>query len=633
MTTPRTLILGTAGHVDHGKTTLIGALTGTDTDRLEEEHRRGISIELGFAHLDLADDLRLGIVDVPGHERFVRQMVSGAGGMDLAMLLVAADEGVMPQTREHFDVLRMLGVPAGLIVLTKMDMADPDLADVVEEEVKELVEGSFLEGAPIVRVSGQTKEGVDTLRSTLEEVARAAPVRSRAGHFRLPVDRVFVLRGTGVVVTGTAWSGTVEPGDTLKLLPQGTDVRVRDVQSHGATVPRAGAGERIALSVHGVKKEDLERGDQLVTPGPWAASTIVGARLTAVEDPELAARMRPRARVHVHHAARGVIGRIDPLEGEGPFGPGDSRLVRLLLEEPIIARPGDRLVVRTYSPMITAAGGVVLDPQGRKGERRARTLERLEALESGGGNAWAFVAEPAAWGRPESEVLDRLAMLGHDPADAKAAIEAEVEAGRRRRVAGRVVDAAAFDGAAERALERLRAHQESAPMTVGLPREELRQFLGHTGSSHDFARVLAVWAREHPVFVRGDRVRADTAEPPLDEAQREAVAHMESRVQRAEPLFEAAPKDLEQPALRLLVDSGRVIRLEGRLLVHRDRLDELARRVGEHFEHEDALEIGHVKEWTGASRKYVVPLMEWLDRAEVTRFERGMRRRGPRCPD
>ena len=632
MSAIRTLILGTAGHVDHGKTTLVRALTGVDTDRLEEEHRRGISIELGFAHLDLTDDLRLGIVDVPGHERFVRQMVSGAGGMDLCMLLVAADEGVMPQTREHFDVLRLLGVPAGLIVLTKLDMADPDLVDVVEEEVKDLVAGSFLEDAPVVRVSAQTGGGLDALRATLIEVARAAPLRSREGHFRLPVDRVFVLRGTGVVVTGTAWQGTVRAGDTLRLLPRGDEVRVRDVQSHGSTVEAAGAGERIALSIHGVKREDVERGDQLVTPGPWAASTRIGVRLTAVDDPELAARMRPRARVHVHHAARGVIGRLDPLEGEGSFAPGESRLVRLVLEEPIVARPGDRLVVRTYSPMVTAAGGVVVEPEGRAGERRTTTLHRLRELEAAGPDAWAFHADAPAWGRPEAEVLARLGMLGHDPATAKSRIDARVDAGWSLRVADRVIEAGAFAAAAERALARLRGHQESTPLTVGMPREELRQFLGHEGTSHDFARVLETWSRELPVFVRGDRVRADTAEPPLDPGQKEAVAAMESRVEAAQPLFEANDADLREPALRLLVDSGRVVRLEGRLLAHRSHLDALTRRVGEHFATEDTLDIGHVKDWTGASRKFVVPLLEWLDRAEVTRFERGMRRRGPRCP-
>ena len=632
MSSPRTLILGTAGHVDHGKTTLVRALTGVDTDRLEEEHRRGISIELGFAPLELADDLRLGIVDVPGHERFVRQMVAGAGGMDLAMLLVAADEGVMPQTREHFDVLRLLGVATGLVVLTKIDTADPDLADVVEEEVKELVEGSFLEGAPIVRVSGHTGDGIDALKSTLVDVARAAPVRPRAGAFRLPIDRVFVLPGAGVVVTGTSWSGTVAPGDGLRLLPGDDDVRARDVQSHGATVERAGAGERIALSLHGVKKDAVERGHVVVSPGPWVASHTLGVRLTAVADPELAARMRPRARVHVHHAARSVIGRVDPLEGDGPFDANESRLVRLLLDEPLVARPGDPLVLRTYSPMITAAGGRVVDPDVPKGERRARTKERLRALEDGGPDAWAFAA-PTPWGSTEAEVRARLAILGHDEASARAQIEARVDGGQALRVGDRLVESEAFGGAAARALARLRAHQDDAPMTIGLPREELRQAVDHRGSPADFARVLDAWSQRHPIFVRSDRVRADTAEAPLDDAQRARVAAMEERVRAARPLFEATDADFDDPALRRLVDGGTVVRLEGRLLAHRAHLDELVAHAGRHFATEESLEIGHVKEWTGASRKFVVPLLEWLDRAEVTRFEHGKRRRGPRCPD
>ena len=633
MDAPRTLILGTAGHVDHGKTSLVRALTGTDTDRLDEEHRRGISIELGFAHLDLADDLRLGIVDVPGHERFVRQMVAGAGGMDLALLLVAADEGVMPQTREHFDVLRMLGVPAGLIVLTKMDIADPDLAEVVAVEVEEMVEGSFLEGAPLVRVSSTTGEGLDELRSTLEKVAREAPTRGRGGDFRLPVDRVFVLAGTGVVVTGTAWSGSVAPGDSLRLLPNGAEVRVRDVQSHGRTVERAGAGERVALSLHGIKKDDLHRGEQLVGGRAWRSAGILGVRLDAVDDAELAARIRPRARVHVHHAAREVLARVDLLEGDGPMQPGESRLARLLLEEPLVARPGDRCVVRTYSPMITAAGGVVLEPHGRKGERRARTLDWLRRLEQGDPLVWALTpADRDPSGLSETDALARLGMLGLDRDEGRARIEDGVRDGRYVRVGERVLVAAALDDLLARALELLREHQRKQPLTTGMPREELRQSLGFGATAHVFAQVLAAWAEHHPVFVRGDRVRADQPEPELDAEQRAALEAVEERVRAADPLFEATDADLRDPALRLLSDSGRVVRLEGRLFAHQDHLDRLIASVGAHFANQEALDIADVKEWTGASRKFVVPLLEWLDRAEVTRFEGGKRRRGPRCP-
>jgi selenocysteine-specific elongation factor len=633
MTAPRTLVLGTAGHVDHGKTSLVRALTGIDTDRLEEEQRRGISIELGFAHLELDGDLRLGIVDVPGHERFVRQMVAGAGGMDLAMLLVAADEGVMPQTREHLDVLRLLGVSSGLVVLTKIDLADPDLVEVVEVEVEELVAETFLAGAPIVRVSSTTGQGLDLLRATLAEVARRAPQRSRAGDFRLPVDRVFVLSGTGVVVTGTAWSGSVATGDTLRLLPQGIDVRVRDVQSHGRTVERAGAGERVALSLHGVKKDDLQRGDQLVGGKAWQASTLVGVRVRAVDDPDLAARMRPRARVHVHHAAREVLGRLDLLEGEGALAPGESRLARLVLEEPIVARPGDRLVLRTYSPMVTAAGGVVIEPHARKGERRAHTLRWLRALHEGDLLDWALAAPSGTRsGRTGSEALARLALCGLDAEAAHAAIETAIGAARFVRIGDRLFATSLLTELAHRALALVRAHQDSQPMTTGLPREELRQTLGFDAGAHVFAQVLDQWATQLPLFVRGDRVRADQAEPQLDDHQQEELARFEARVREAEPLFEATDADLREPALRLLTESGRAVRLEGRLFAHRHHLDRLIGQVASHFASQPSLDIADVKEWTGASRKFVVPLLEWLDRQEVTRFEGGQRRRGPRCP-
>jgi selenocysteine-specific elongation factor len=624
----RTLILGTAGHVDHGKTTLVRALTGTDTDRLEEEHRRGISIELGFAQLDLADDLRLGIVDVPGHERFVRQMVAGAGGMDLAMLLVAADEGVMPQTREHFDVLRMLGVPSGLIVLTKIDLADPELTDVVEEEVRDLTAGSFLEDAPVVRVSGTTGEGLEDLRSTLIELCGSAPVRSREADFRMPLDRVFALPGAGVVVTGTAWSGTVSAGDSLRLLPQDRELRVREVQSHGASAEEAGAGERVAISLAQIKQDELDRGDQLVGGKAWAPAMILGVRITAVDDAVLASRMRPRAAIHVHHAAREVEARLDLLDHDAALASGGTALARLLLDQPLIAAPGDRIVLRTWSPMITAAGAVVVEPQGRMGERRAETLRRLRVLESGSEDAWAFGDDlPPRAGWPREELSERLRMSGFD----SARIGAREQAGRVQVIAERIFMREGLDDLVARVLQLLRAHQEGAPMSLGLGSAELRQALGFDGPAALFAKLLH-WAEgEFPIFVSGDRVRADSATPELDADAAAGLDVIEQRVREAEPLFEAAESDLKDAGFRLLVDQGRVVKLEGRLFAHVDRLEELRKKVGAHFESESSLEIAHLKDMTGASRKYVVPMAEWLDRAGVTRNDGGVRRAGPRA--
>jgi selenocysteine-specific elongation factor len=625
----RTLILGTAGHVDHGKTSLVKALTGVDTDRLQEERRRGISIELGFAHAEISDQLRLGIVDVPGHERFVRQMVAGAGGMDLAMLLIAADEGVMPQTREHLDVLQLLGVRSGLVVITKTDLAEPVLIELVRAEIEELVQETFLEGAPVVAVSSTTGEGIEELRERLLEVARTCPRRRLSGDFRLPVDRVFAMPGAGVVVTGTAWQGEVRAGQTLRLMPQQRDLRVREVQSHGRAVEWAGAGERVALSLHGVKREDVGRGDQLVSGPAWEASKLVGIALLAVRDPQLAARIRNRARFHVHHAAREVWGRLDLLE-DAP-SPGSPALARLILEGPIVARPGDRLVLRTWSPMLTVAGATVLEPWVPKGERRAHTLQRLRKEQEHGSERWPFarLAHAGLSGLRRGDFLASLGMLGQARSDAEALVENEIQRGKILGLGEVLFDTGALESAATVALQRLRKHQRKEPLTVGVPKEELRQSLGFQGSSAQFSQLLAHWSGVQPIFVRDDRVRADSEKPELSVGDERELRSLEGRIREASPLYEATDDELRSPQLRLLVEAGSVTKLGGRLIAHRAALADLRTRVKTHFERAETLEVAHVKEWTGASRKFVVPLLEWLDAQGVTAFDGKERREGP----
>ena len=631
METPRTLILGTAGHVDHGKTSLVRSLTGKDTDRLEEEHRRGISIELGFAHLDLDDSLRLGIVDVPGHERFVRQMVAGAGGMDLALLLVAADEGVMPQTIEHFDVLRLLGVEDGLVVLTKIDLVEEDLIEVVEAEVEELVKGSFLEDSPVLRVSSTTGEGIPELKTALAELARRTRVRSGEGDFRLPVDRIFTLSGAGVVVTGTAWSGAVRPGDHLRLLPEDRRLRVREVQSHDQSVQRAGAGERVALALHGVKKDEVERGDVLVSGASWESSSRIGVVLTAVAT--LAVPLKQRARVHVHHAAREVLGRVDLLQGN-ELAAGETMLARLHLEEPLVPAVGDRLVVRSYSPMLTIAGGIVLDPFSPSRQRRSDALGRLQGLRAHDSTAWVFlrVEEESLSGRTKAAILSDLTMTGSSSEAAGAVLSEGVKSGRVLQLGGRIFDRGVADEAGRRALELLREHQKTQTLSLGMRREELRAALGFSGGSTAFSLLLQRWAELFPLFPAADRVRADEPELAIDEAASAELEGFQARIDAAEVMYEADELELRSPQLALLVNRGSAVRLGGRLIVSRRRLDEWIARVAEHFAHEERLDIAQVKEWTHASRKFVVPLLEWLDSQDITRFDEGGRCRGDSCP-
>jgi selenocysteine-specific elongation factor len=349
----RTVVVGTAGHIDHGKSTLVTALTGTDPDRLKEEKARGITIELGFAHAAVAEDVMASFVDVPGHERFVRAMLAGAGGIDVVMLVVAADESVMPQTREHFDICRLLDVRRGLVAVTKIDAAEPGLADLVAAEVAELVAGSFMDGAPIVPVSARTGEGLALLRATIAEVARDLPTRPRDGVLRLPVDRAFTLRGFGTVVTGTLVSGSISVDDEVVLLPGDRRVKVRGLHVHGGPRATVGAGERVAVNLAGVEVADVARGSVVTTPGALAATRRADVRLTLLPDIAL----KHGARVRVHQGTAEVLARVAVAGDAGAIEAGGDADVRLRFETPAVLTRGDRLILRRYSPPATIGGG------------------------------------------------------------------------------------------------------------------------------------------------------------------------------------------------------------------------------------------------------------------------------------
>ena len=393
----RPVVIGTAGHIDHGKTALVRRLTGIDTDRLKEEKERGISIDLGFAHRTLPSGRRIAIVDVPGHERFVKNMLAGATGIDLVLLVVAADEGVMPQTREHLAIVNLLRVERGVVALTKSDLVDAETREVVRAEVKELLRPTALRGIPIVAVSSVTGAGIEDLIQAIEAAAGLAPGRSEEGAARLPIDRVFPVEGIGTVVTGTLWSGTVRPGDALELLPSGKAVRVRQVQVHDSTVEEARAGQRTALAIHGVPRESVARGDWLATPGRFNPSHILDVRLTLLESAPKPLGSRSRLRCHL--GASEILGRAVLFERD-TLPPGESGWAQLRLEAPATASPGDRIVIRSYSPALTIAGATVVDSAPAKRARlnhgdRARletllsgsTMEKLAALAEEAGSA------------------------------------------------------------------------------------------------------------------------------------------------------------------------------------------------------------------------------------------------------
>jgi selenocysteine-specific elongation factor len=371
------LILGTAGHIDHGKTSLVKALTGIDTDRLKEEKARGITIELGFAHLELPGEIRFGIVDVPGHEKFIRAMVAGVGGMDMVMLIIAADEGIMPQTREHLDILRLLGIKHGLVALTKQDMVDQEWLELVTEEVRDFVAGSFLEGAPIVPVSSRSGEGLDQLRTELARMANSADAKRREGNFRLPVDRVFTVAGFGTVVTGTLLSGEIRVGDELELLPSSREGRVRGIQAHGAKTEQGIAGQRLAVNLQGIDLDQSHRGDVVAPRGVFRATRAVDVRLDYLASAPRA--LKHRATLRLHSATYEVPAQVILLDRD-TLQPGESAYAQLRLKEPALLLSGDSYILRISAPATTVGGGIVLDPFPPR--RRRRSSEALELLEA-----------------------------------------------------------------------------------------------------------------------------------------------------------------------------------------------------------------------------------------------------------
>ncbi|MFO7652821.1 MAG: selenocysteine-specific translation elongation factor [Candidatus Krumholzibacteriia bacterium] len=625
-------ILGVAGHVDHGKTALIRALTGVNTDRLKEEQERGISIELGFAELPLAGGLSLGVVDMPGHERFVRQMVAGAGGVDLALLVVAADEGVMPQTVEHLEILDSLDVRGGVVVLSKLDQVDDELVEVAREELLELLEGTFLEGRPVVGTSVPAGRGLDELRAALTAEAHRLTPRPEAP-FRLPVDRVFTMPGAGAVVTGTCWSGRARPGDHLVVEPGGRKVRVRETQVHGRRAAEVRAGQRVALALHGLKKEDLARGDQVLAPGAATVTRRVDLRVNLF--PRYGGSLRNRQRLHVHHAGREALARIVLLDAEELGGDGRPRtgLCQLHLEEALVARPGDRLVLRFYSPVTSIAGGVVLDVDPGRHRRFADdVLTALEVREQG---------DPADLLRQEL-LAAGLAGVERNAAAAGAELPEAVAVGPR------LYHAAVLEREADAVAGLVRDHAQRYPLRLGISKEEVRRRRRFPGSAADWNALCQVLAPLGGWVVAGDRLALGPEGPPLPPELQDAVDRRERALRgiglnwpggkafaaSQPPLPAGGDRELrEDDVLRHLVDHGRAVQVAPDYHVHPDALADLTERLRAHFASQDgqaSLEFGSFRELSGLSRKLGIPMLEYLDGVGITRREGDLRRPGPR---
>ncbi len=620
------IILGTAGHVDHGKTTLVKALTGTDTDRLAEEKKRGITIELGFAHLRLPSGQLLGVVDVPGHERFIKNMVAGAGGIDLVMLLVAADEGVMPQTREHFDVCRLLGVERGLVVISKCDTVDEELIELVTEEIKELTAGSFLEEAPVVPVSAVTGQGIDNLLAVLEELAAEVRERPESGAFRLPVDRAFVIKGFGTVVTGTVISGSLELGEAVQLYPSGLASRVRSLQAYGAERERVFAGERAAINLQGLEKSEIERGEVLARPGSVIPTSMFDLHYTHL--PAASAPLPARSKMLVHSGTAALMGTVVVLDGS-ELEPGDSGYVQVRLEKPTVIVYGDRIVLRSFARRETVGGGRVINPCPAK--HRLKEYPQLEPefklLEQGEANAVVAILVRQAGREGVSLPMLRAFLNLSDKALNKVLSEllasrevVRFDSERQLLIAGSV-----FDDLAGRMSALVADYHHREPLREGMPKEELRSRLKLKPAL--FHALLQRQVKSSRLVAERDFVRTPDHRVRLavDTDQLKArIVELYRAAGLAFPDLSSLPEKLQaevediKPLLMMLVKEGALLKVRDGIFITPEHYEKLRADVVAFIKKNGSMTTQEFKAQLGLSRKYVIPLFEYLDQRKVT---------------
>jgi selenocysteine-specific elongation factor len=621
------LILGTAGHIDHGKTSLVKALTGIDTDRLKEEKARGITIELGFAHLELPGGIRFGIVDVPGHEKFVRAMVAGVGGMDLVMLAVAADEGIMPQTREHLDILRLLGVKSGLVALTKRDMVDSEWLELVSEEVRDFVAGSFLEGAPIVPVSARTGQGLDQLRSELARLAGEAAAKRREGYFRLPVDRVFTMAGFGTVVTGTLLSGEIRVGDELELLPAGREGRVRGIQAHGSKSELGQAGQRLAVNLQGIDLDQAHRGDVVVPRGVFRATRAVDVRLDyLVSAPR---ELKHRATLRLHSATYEVPAQVILLDRD-TLQPGESAYAQLRLKEPVLMLSGDSYILRISAPATTVGGGVVLDPfPVRRRRRNSEALELLEAfgLEEHQRTVALIIAQSQLSGVSFDEILLRSGCTRKLVEAALSALLSSGEILQMTREPRMFLSKVACETLRKGLLEELAAFLDANPLKEGMGKEELKTRLPKRSDGRFFTPLLSSLEKDglivpdRDIVKPGGRIARKSA--PGDELSGKIAAFLQAggieppTVKELMERFSCDERTVRDN-LALLVRNGSVVRISSDLFYDVGALDGLREKLIILLKEKVEIIATDYRDVTGLSRKFLIPLLEHFDSEKLT---------------
>lgn len=618
----KNIIIGTAGHVDHGKTALIKALTGIETDRIKEEKKRGITIELGFAYLDLPDGEKAGIIDVPGHEKFVKNMLAGAGGIDLALLVVAADEGFMPQTREHLGILSLLNISEGIIVVTKKDMVDEDWLEIVCDEVRQEVQGTFLENAQIIPVSSYTGEGIEQLRQAIfTMIDQKTQIKNLDVPFRIPVDRIFSVEGFGTVITGTLIEGTMKVGDPVTVYPSRIESRIRNLQVHSQDVQEAYAGQRVAVNLAGLKKTDLNKGDVIAVPDSMHTTMMIDIHLTVLKDCDR--EIRNATRLHLYHGARDILCKIVLLDRDS-VGAGESCYAQLRLEEEIAVKTGDRFVLRFYSPVETIGGGVILDSNPFKHKRNDATVLESLKLKEGGSDREKISAALRDYSA-RFETLDFLQIQTGIP---KEQFDQQINKLIKDKVAFRVSDNVVIhtdylNRLKDSAVKLLESYHKENPLREGMKKDEFRNKLIKYEDISVVDKITDSLVNRKVLKYVNNCVALADFEVQQDNNQQEIEnAFLQGGFSPESPDQIAARfpkvKNFKQ-VLESLVNTGKLVRVEEKILLHADYYNKALTLAKEHVDQNGQITLAEMRDLMGASRKFAVAVLEYWDKRGITK--------------
>lgn len=624
----RSLVIGTAGHIDHGKSSLVEALTGIHPDRLKEEQERGITIDLGFANLSLGETCQVGFVDVPGHERFIKNMLAGVGGIDAVLLVVAADESVMPQTREHFDICRLLSIQTGVLAITKADLVPEDLLELVALEIQEFVRGSFLEGKPIIPVSARSGRGLAELKEALLGVCKSTPQRDWRTAFRMPIDRCFTLRGFGTVVTGTLLSGSLRKEDEVKLYPVGLKARIRGLQVHSESVEQACAGQRVAINLPNLEVGQIRRGMEISVPGRFRPVSTCFARAELL--PSAPAYLARRTQVRFHHGSSEIMATIKPVSGS-EIQPGQAGFVRVALKQSILMLPGDKFIIRRLSPMATLGGGTVLDICPPRGKESANGIvASLESIASLAPHELLLqqARRNGFRGLSEHQMLSQTVLGRNAVLDIARSL---VQRGVLRLVSEEpflLMDGSCFTQVTEHLLTILEEFHQQNRLAAGISKEQLGSSTGRVLQPSALRAALNELALQNKIVIDNDLVHLPNRPVVLGEAESAAKEQIERAFQQAGwkvPVLDEVlaaltiPKDQARKLVVLLAKEKRLIKVSESLVFHSDSISRLKLLLSNYRTQSDRIDVGKFKDLTDISRKYAIPLLEYLDRERVTR--------------